>query len=183
MSPFGCQFGYAPPMFPDQEADMGVRVTPTRDGDQRRLIGRDSGFGYRPRTCLCMVILAPRYIRPFKVLRHINPVSYRVALTLSLQVHPTFHVSCLKPILLFGGPLRPARSTHGALAYMVKHLLDVWWVHVGVHSLVDWERYGPEEWSWVSSRHSLDRELICTFQRDCAAGLGMSGATPSGGVL
>ncbi|KAK1798667.1 hypothetical protein P4O66_006952 [Electrophorus voltai] len=109
--------------------------------------------------------------------------SYRLALPPSLRVHPAFHVSRLKPVLCSVAP-----PTHQecawwtcALAYMVKRLLDIRRVCGGVQYLVDWEGYGPEEQSWVSSPHILDCELIRAFQRDHAAGLGMSGAAPSGG--
>uniref|UniRef100_A0A4W4DZT5 Chromo domain-containing protein n=1 Tax=Electrophorus electricus TaxID=8005 RepID=A0A4W4DZT5_ELEEL len=99
--------------------------------------------------------LAPRYIGSFKVLCHVNPVSYRLALPLSLRVYPTLHVSRFRPLLCSVGPsdLPGPRMVDGAPAYMVKHLLDVQQVRGGVQYLVDWEGYGPEEWSWVPSRH------------------------------
>ncbi|KAK1785180.1 hypothetical protein P4O66_018599 [Electrophorus voltai] len=125
--------------------------------------------------------LTPRYIGPFKVLHHINPVSYRLALPPSLRVHPTFHVSRLRPVLCSVGPSNPLGPSmvDDAPAYMVQRLLDVRRIHGGVQYLVDWEGYGPEERSWVPARHILDRELIRAFWRDRVAGLGTSGAAPS----
>ncbi|KAK1802979.1 hypothetical protein P4O66_021516 [Electrophorus voltai] len=183
MSPFECQFRYAPPMFPDQEADMDVQ-----SAEQTvRLCclawrkARNAGLSYLLPLLKCFTPtrhakdlplhgyprkLAPHYIGPFKVLRHVNPVSYRLALSPSLRVHPTFHVSRLRPVLCSVGPSDPPGlcMVDSVPAYTVKRVWDVRQVHGGVQHLVDWEGYRPEEQSWVPSRHIMHRELIRAFR-------------------
>ncbi|KAK1800670.1 hypothetical protein P4O66_005881 [Electrophorus voltai] len=128
-------------------------VMPIRDGDRRQLTSLGSGFGSRPRTCLCVGIPA-------------NSLLGKLGRS--------------RPVLCLLGPSEPPGLR---MVYMVKRLLDNRWVHAGVQYLVDWEGYGPEEQSWVPSRHILDRDLIRDFRRDHAAGLGTSGAATSRGVL
>ncbi len=45
--------------------------------------------------------LNPKYVVPFKIIRQITPISFRLALHAHYSISPTFHVSLLKPT---GGP-------------------------------------------------------------------------------
>lgn len=110
--------------------------------------------------------LCPRYTGPFKILKKINPVSYRLLLPRSMRIHPTSHVSCLKPVIY--SPLSPVgrlppvpRMVEGQLVYSVQRLLNM----RKVQYLVDWQGYGPEERSWVPARDTLDPDLIRDFHR------------------
>jgi len=42
-------------------------------------------------------MLVPRYDGPFEVIRKMGVVAYRLKLLERLKLHPTFHVSYLKP--------------------------------------------------------------------------------------
>ncbi|KAK1790381.1 hypothetical protein P4O66_014276 [Electrophorus voltai] len=110
--------------------------------------------------------LTPCYIGPFKVLHRIN--TYHLALPPSLRVHPTFHVSRLRPVSCSVGSsdLVGLRMVDSAPAYTVKHLFDVQWVHGGVQYLLDWEGYGPEDpgsppvTSWTVNSFGLFGEIV-----------------------
>ncbi|KAL6473720.1 hypothetical protein MHYP_G00172810 [Metynnis hypsauchen] len=211
MSPFECQFGFPPPMFPEEEREVGVpaaeqfvlrcrrawqkaraslltttearkqvadrrrRPAPTfRPGQRVWLSAKDLPLHVESKK------LAPRYVGPFKVDRRVNPVSYRLRLPPSMRVHPTFHVSRLRPFLCGTWPPAP-RLVAGSPAYTVRRLLDSRRVRGSVQYLVDWVGYGPEERSWVPASHILDPDLIREFRRARAGGLGTSGAVPRRG--
>ena len=43
--------------------------------------------------------LSPKYYGPYKVLQNIGTMAYKLELPSSSQVHPVFHVSCLKKVI------------------------------------------------------------------------------------
>ena len=43
--------------------------------------------------------LSPKYYGPYKVLKNIGNMAYKLELPSSSRVHPIFHVSCLKKVI------------------------------------------------------------------------------------
>ena len=130
--------------------------------------------------------LAPRFVGPFPITKLIGPAAVRLRLPRSLRVHPTFHVSRVKPAK--EGPVVPAATPppppevfEGGPVYKVKRLLAVRKRGRGKQYLVDWVGYGPEERQWVPSRHIVDATLIRDFHRDHPDRPGPSGVGPRGG--
>ncbi|KAI5609879.1 hypothetical protein C0J50_9363 [Silurus asotus] len=110
--------------------------------------------------------LSPRYIGPFRIERRINEAAYRLELPPRYRIHPTFHVLLLKPYTpssaQHAGEVRPPppEVLEQPSVYPVREVLDSRRRGSGLEYLVDWEGYGPEEWSWVARRDILDPALL-----------------------
>ncbi|XP_013878917.1 uncharacterized protein LOC106528319 [Austrofundulus limnaeus] len=152
-----------------------------KEGDQVWLCTKDLPLRIECRK------LAPRFVGPFPISKVVNPVAVRLRLPGSIRVHPTFHVSRVKPLVQsrFTPSSRPpplARLIDGGPAFTVRRILKSRRWGRGIQYLIDWEGYGPEERSWVPSRHVLDKDLIKDFHlsnpRQPAPGCGPSGAGP-----
>ncbi|MGL5501318.1 MAG: hypothetical protein ACRDCK_09275 [Plesiomonas shigelloides] len=89
------------------------------------------------------------------------------------RIHPTFHVSLLKPchspVSVSStepdpdeGPPLPLISEDGTI-YTVQDILDSRRRGGLLEYLVHWEGYGPEERSWVARQDILDPQLLTSF--------------------
>uniref|UniRef100_A0A3Q3FLP0 Opsin 4xa n=1 Tax=Kryptolebias marmoratus TaxID=37003 RepID=A0A3Q3FLP0_KRYMA len=81
-----------------------------------------------------------------------------------MRIHPTFHVSRVKPYTSprlepASRPLPPTRFLDGDPIYTVRRILRSKRRGRGVHYLVDWEGYGPEERTWIPGRFVLDNSM------------------------
>ncbi len=76
--------------------------------------------------------LSPRYIGPFEIQRQINEVTYQLQLPPRYRIHPTFHVSLLKPFSPSApGPTTPDEPPPPEILdqpsiYQVRDILDSW---------------------------------------------------------
>ncbi|KAI2645415.1 Transposon Tf2-9 polyprotein [Labeo rohita] len=230
LTPFQCIFGYQPPLFPWTKEPSHVPAVDhwfreserVRDSAHRHLqqaVRQHKRFadvrrpapGYQPgdqvwlSTCDLRLRqpcrkLSPHYSGSFKILRQINDVPFQLQIPPRYRIHPTFHVSLLKPLF-------PSATDHtGAEVeppppevldqlsiFMVHEILDSRRRGGHLQYLVDWEGYGPEERSLVPRDDKLDPTLLLDFYRshpDCHAPrgrgrprrrVGASGATPGGG--
>ncbi|KAL0170863.1 hypothetical protein M9458_035459 [Cirrhinus mrigala] len=119
--------------------------------------------------------LSPRYIGSFTIQRQINEVTYQLQPSPRYRIHPTFHVSLLKPFSPCApGPTEldkpsPPDILNQPSIYQVRNILDSWQQGGWLEYLVAWEIYGPEERSWVAQDGILNPMLLEEFHLAVAA--------------
>lgn len=195
LSPFQCAYGYQPSLFPAEEKEVYCpsvqafihrcrktwlqarstllysvgcyAATANRRAVQLHLPTKQvSKCGSPPKTYLSE--WNPKRW-PFTIQNVINPVAAWLKLPRSLRVHPTFHVSKIKPVhnsplIPVTPPSPPPQMVDGGPVYAVRRLIRCRRRGRGLQDLVDWEGYGPEERSWVP-HHIMDPNLVGNFHR------------------
>uniref|UniRef100_A0A3Q2QNE0 Integrase catalytic domain-containing protein n=1 Tax=Fundulus heteroclitus TaxID=8078 RepID=A0A3Q2QNE0_FUNHE len=91
--------------------------------------------------------LAPRFTGPYEIVTVINPTTVRLSLPPHSRVHPTFHVSQIKPVLDSNlcppsGPPPPSQDSQNP---RVLRVVDARRRGRGHQYLVDWEGRSSEE--------------------------------------
>ncbi|KAL0148188.1 hypothetical protein M9458_056509 [Cirrhinus mrigala] len=201
LTPFQCVLGFQPPLFPwngepsevpavdywfrESErvwdaAHLQRAVRRSKSiADQRRIQGPAYAPGQKVwlstrdiRLRLPSRKLSPRFVGPFTILEQVNPVTFKLQLPPQYRIHPTFHVSLLKP---FHPPLIPSTEPgheeepppplllEDGSIYSVKEILQSRRRGGQLQYLVDWEGYRPEERSWVPRADILDPTLLEDF--------------------
>ncbi|XP_013855941.1 uncharacterized protein LOC106511743 [Austrofundulus limnaeus] len=115
--------------------------------------------------------MAPRFIGPYPIDKIISPTAVKLKLPPSMRIHPTFHVSQIKPVNTSKlcpppEPPPPPILVDKQPAYLVSRILDARRRGRGFQFLVDWEGYGPEDRSWIPGSFILNPTLISDFFRD-----------------
>ncbi len=141
--------------------------------------------------------LSPRYIGPFKIQRQINEATYQLQLPPRYRIHPTFHVSLLKPCSSLTPDQHepdeppPPEILDQPSVYQVRNIMDSRRQGWSISSTG--KGYGLEEQSWVARDDILDPMLLQEFHhthpdRPAPRGRGRprrrmraSGAAPGGG--
>ncbi|KAI2661113.1 Transposon Tf2-8 polyprotein [Labeo rohita] len=205
LTPFQCVLGYQPPLFPWTEEPSNVpavdhwfreseRVWDSAHHHLQRAVRQHKRFADIRRRP------APKFQPGDQILRRINEVTFQLQLPPRYRIHPTFHVSLLKPCypsatVQPGAEVEPPppEILEPPSIYTVHEILGSRRRGGRLEYLVDWEGYGPEERSWVSRDDILDPTLLSDFHRDhpdrpAPRGRGRprrrvraSGAAPGGG--
>jgi hypothetical protein len=112
--------------------------------------------------------LMPRFLGPFKVIKAVGNVAYKLELPPHLKVHPVFHVSQLEAYRADGRyqPPPPEVMVDGIPEYEVTAIKDK---RVGrggkVSYLVAWKGYGPEHDTWEPLGHLRNaRDAVAKFE-------------------
>ena len=117
--------------------------------------------------------LMPKWLGPFKVETVINPVAYRLALPNTMRIHPTFHVSLLKPYQASGRVQPPPPPVivddEGGQWFSLESIRDHRITKRGRRQvrqyLVRWAGYGPEHDTWEPEENVAPSEMGETLRR------------------
>ena len=117
--------------------------------------------------------LTPKWLGPFAVESVINPVAYKLALPSSMRIHPTFHVSLLKPYHTSGRVQPPPPPVEvdedGGQWFAIESILDHRVVRRGRKETreyqIRWQGYGPDHDSWEPEDCVAPSEMGETLRR------------------
>jgi hypothetical protein len=131
--------------------------------------------------------LLPKWLGPFKVIKQVNPVAFKLELPPSMsKLHPVFHASLLKPYKP-DGPVQPPPIVlqDGDVLFEVEQLLDVRVRKQGrkrvQEYLIKWAGYGHENNTWEPAINIADPDLITAFEQAQQARQEAAVQRPGGG--
>ena len=114
--------------------------------------------------------LFPKFVGPFKIVKIVNDVAYKLELPETMQVHDVFHVSLLKPYSDDPNVAPPPAPivVDGELEYTVERIMRHRDKRYGRTTkrefLVRWLDYGPEHDTWEpESNMSNSTEAIADY--------------------
>ena len=112
--------------------------------------------------------LLPRWIGPFTVTKALTPVTYTLDLPDTMKIHPTFHVSLLRPYVASGRvqPPLPAYLLGEDQRFAVEHVV----AHRSAGAaklkyLVKWKGHGDEHNTWETEETLIPSEGGNTLRR------------------
>jgi hypothetical protein len=110
--------------------------------------------------------LLPKWIGPYKIVKVINPVAFKLELPASLKLHSVFHASLLKAYKSDGvvQPPPPPEMIEGELEYVVEDILSHRWRGKKLEYLVRWLGYGHEHDTWEPEENCANSpELVSNY--------------------
>jgi hypothetical protein len=149
------------------------RMKAYADGKRRPLVFREgesvllksTNFRFKGATTKKLM---PRYLGPFKVVKKVGEVAYKLDLPGHMRVHPVFHVSLLEKYRSDGRyqPPPPVMEVDGVPEYEVAAIRDKRTGRGGSCSyLVSWVGYGPEHDTWEPLSHLGNaKEAIAEYE-------------------
>jgi Chromo (CHRromatin Organisation MOdifier) domain len=119
--------------------------------------------------------LLPKWIGPFKIIKKVGAVAYKLELPESMKIHDVFHVSLLKEYHDDGSrqPAQPITLEDGSEEYVVEKVLlhreRRYGTKIRKEYLIKWEGCSPEHNSWEPEENTDNcQELIKEYWESSA---------------
>ncbi|XP_026451976.1 uncharacterized protein LOC113352366 [Papaver somniferum] len=165
LSPFEALFGYAPPQFGISTSKQGVNADVDNYLEPRKVMkslmkeslemAQQSSIQVRRNLKLSV-----KFFGPYQVEEKVGKVAYRLKLPEGSKIHPTFHVSQIKPKLRVGVMPQtnlPATTREGELKMKPIQVLDTRKIkknsQIFPQLLIQWEGSAVEEATWEDKHY------------------------------